>query len=51
MNLRIPPPPGFGKKLSLQKGRQQKSDYVPKRVQFTSEKVKIIEVLYIKENN
>ena len=49
MNLRIPP--GFRQKLSVQKGRQQKSDYVLKRVQFTCEKVKIIEVLCMKENN
>ena len=49
MNLRIPPPPpqAFGQKLSVQKGRKQKSDYV----QFTGEKVKIIEVLCMKENN
>ena len=49
MNMRIPQ--AFEQKLSVQKGRQQKSGYVRKRVQFTSEKVKIIEVLCMKENN
>ena len=47
MNLRI-----WTKVVSIELGRQQKSDYVLKRVHlFTSEKVKIIEVLSFKGNN
>ena len=51
MNLRTTPP-AVGQKLSVQKGRFQTSDYVLKRVHYiTSEKVKIIKVLCMKENN
>ena len=45
-------PPAFGQMLSVWKGRLQKSNQVLKRaVYITCEKIKMTEVLCMKENN
>ena len=46
-----PSSPRFWKKVVIIERKTTKTDYVLKRLQSTSEKVIIIEVMYMKENN